>query len=422
MNSLSHSKEDRLLLACACTGARTHDINEFLEEKLLNWDYILESSMRHDIQPLLYWNLDKIDTRKNVPVEIMAILKKVYYRNVLRNMSIYDQLGIVLNAFKDAGIDVIVLKGAFLAEIVYGNIGLRSLNDVDLLIEKEDLHKVNKELAQLRYDVPVYPTKLHEKLVDQLAFDKEIHYINHVKNILIDIHWDITPSDSFFQIDIRKFWENAQSVKIAGVQTLMLAPEDLLQHLCLHLNKHIDDNSSVPPFQFKGFCDIAEVIRHYDKNINWNYLVQNSKNYRIEKQMYQGLYIVNKFFGAFVPIDVLRDLKTINCNSYFEDVFRNLNTIESDLKKKNQNKQRKEFNYLERLSKIDGIWNKVKILFGDVFPCKEFMIQHYQIKNKKLICVYYVIRFGIALRWGINVLSRSLLYQFRLKSKKAYFI
>jgi hypothetical protein len=44
-----------------------------------------------------------------------------------------------LKAFKSraAGIAVIVLKGTFLAEVDYENIGLRTIGDIDLLVKKE---------------------------------------------------------------------------------------------------------------------------------------------------------------------------------------------------------------------------------------------------------------------------------------------
>lgn len=413
------SNEYRLSLACARIDPNTIEIRGILKEKPLNWDYVMEYSIRHDIQPLLYWNLNQIDTDKEVPEKVMAILKKNYYQNVLHNMSIYDQLGIVLSAFINSGIKVIVLKGAFLAEIVYINIGLRSLGDIDLLIGKEDLQKAKKELAGLGYDYPVHPTMLHEILYDKLDTNKEIHFTNQEKKILIDIHWDIIPSDIPHKIDINAFWNNAQSIKIAGIETLALSVEDLLFHLCLHLDKHIDDEcDNVAPFQLKGFCDVAEVIKFYNGNINWKYLVQSSENCRIKYEMYQVLYIVNKFFGVLVPEDVLNDIRTAQYDTDFEDIFRSLSALESSLKKKKRNKEQKEFSYINRVSKIDGIWNKLKFIFGDIFPCKEFMIQHYNIKKNNLICIYYFIRFGIALRWVINVLYRSLFSLNKFNSKK----
>ena len=306
---------------------------------------------------------------------------------------------------------IIVLKGAFLAETIYKNIGLRPMSDIDILVRREDLQKVKNEVVHLRYHAPVYPTKWHDQL--QNAWTEEIQYTNQEKNVAIEVHWNVQPPSSHFQVDITKSWENAQPVKIAGVETLMLAPEDLLQHLCLHLDKHIS-SSGAPPLQFKWYCDIAEVIRHYGEKINWKYLVQSSKNYGIEEPIYQSLYFANKYFGAFVPVDVLKDLKTDKSNVNIEDIFKSSRMLDGNIKKR---KQWKEINYLKRLTKIDGIINKAHILFGDVFPCKEFMMQRYQIQNKKVIVVYYVIRFGTALHWGINALWLLLLYPFKFKSK-----
>ena len=392
----------------------THKVKEILDD-CLDWDYIVESSMNHGILPLLYWNLSRIDDGEYVPAEVMAKLRILYYKNAALNTLLYYELSRVLKAFKNIGIDVIVLKGAFLAETVYKNIGLRPMSDVDLLIKQEDLQKVKNEMVQLRYHAPVYPTKWHEQL--QNAWTEEIKYTNQEKNVAIDVHWNLQPPSSPIQVDITKSWENVQPVKTAGVETLILAPEDLLQHLCLHLDKHIS-SSGAPPLQFKWYCDIAEVIRYYNGKINWKYLVQTSKNYGIEEPIYQSLYLVNKYLGAVVPMDALEELKTVKSNVNIEDIFRSSRIMESVIKKKNQ---WREINYLKRLTKVDGIVNKAHILFGDVFPCKEFMMQRYPIKNKKLIGIYYLIRFGTALHWGINILWQLLLYpfKFKLKSKKA---
>jgi hypothetical protein len=362
--------------------AITHKVKGILEG-CRDWGYIVEGSMRHGISPLLYWNLKRIDDGKDVPAEVMTKLRIVYHKNAAWNTLRYDELSKILIAFNDVGIDVIVLKGAFLAETVYKNIGLRAFCDVDLLIKKGDLQKVKKELAQLRYHAPdnIYPTKWHEKLYEQMQTEQgeEIQFFNHDKTVKIDVHWDIQSPSSPFQIDINKFWENAQPVKIAGVETLVFAPEDLLLHLCLHMERHL---VNIGIIRFKWYADIPEVIEHYEEEINWVYLVQSSKNYGIEEPIYQSLYLVNKYFGAFVPMDVLKALKTVKSNANIEDIFRSSMTMEGNIKKK---KQWIEINYLKRLTKIDGIWNKAHILFGDVFPCKEFMMQRYQIQNKKLI-------------------------------------
>lgn len=415
VNQQNLSSEEKLIIYSARTNMN-EDLTKIAREILndnLDWDYILKSSIRHDIHPLLYWNMKKIENGNSVPEEIFSKLKTLYYGSAARNMFMYDELGTVLKALKNAGINVIVLKGGCLGETVYKNIGLRPMRDVDLLIKKGDLHKVKKELAQLEFDIPAHPTKLHEKLYEQELTEEsnEIQYNKQDKKIRVDIHWNIQDPSSPFQIDINEFWENAQSVRITGVDTLMLSPEDLLLHLCLHLDRHLSNLGAV---KLKNFCDIAEVLRHFEGTINWEYFMRMSRKYGVEEPIYKGLFYANKYLEAPVPPYVFNDLNPVETSADFKGIFIRTRTIESDLKTKIQ---WKEIKYFKRLKKVDGIWNKGKILFGDIFPCKEFMMQRYQMKNITLIYIYYPIRFVNALYWGINTLWQLPVYSFKSKTK-----
>ena len=403
IDQLSLSCEEQLLLYCS----RITPSDEIVEKirSILNinldWEDILKSSVLQGIIPLLYWNLSRIDAGKNVPVKIMDDLQKMYYGNLTRNMLLYHELSNILKAFKAEGIDVIVLKGAFLAEVIYKNIGLRPMKDIDLLIREEDLPVTIKEMARLKcHFANIFPTKLHEQLYVQLqpTLSEELQYINQNNNVIIEVHWDIQPPTSPFKIEIKTFWKNAKPIKIAGIETLMLAPEDLIKHLCLHLNKH-NHLKEYPAKPLRDYCDIAEVTKHYRETINWSYLLQSSKNHGIEEPIYQILSVADKYFDAFVPTEISSELETVKASADFEDILRMRREDDPEGEDKP-----KEFSYLINLKKIDGFWNKARILLGDVFPCKEFMVQRYQTRNKKPISVFYIIRFGTALHWGLKIL------------------
>ncbi len=404
MDQLSLSSEDKLLLYCSRLSIN-EDIKCKIEEILnnvLDWNYIVDCSIKQGISPLFYWNLKKVNNVKDVPSEIMKNLEKIYYSNLARNMLFYDELSKILTAFEKAGIDTIVLKGAFLAEEIYKNIGLRPMSDIDLLIKEKDLQKAKKELTELMYFAParIFPTKLHEQF--QIAQSNELPpFIHETKKIVIEIHWDIQPHQTPYKIDINKFWNNAKPIKIASVETLIFTSEDLLQHLCLHLDKHITSSSAPPAKPLRDYCDIAEVTRYYKDTINWNYLLQNSKDYGIEEPIFQGLYIAKKHFGAFVPEDILSELEPVKSSVCFEEIFKGL--IKDDSNKKYQCL---EMSYLVNLKPVKGIWNKSRIIFGDIFPSKEFMMYRYSITNEKQVYRYYLTRSGTALQWGLTILRQ----------------
>lgn len=409
MGQLNLSSENRLLIYCSRLNL-DEDIKlrtkEILNEAL-NWNYILDCSTKQGISPLLYWNLSKISNGKDVPCEIQKNLKKMYYNNLARNMLLYDELKKILKAFKRANIDTVVMKGAFLAEGIYKNISLRSMSDIDLLIKKEDLQKVKKELNKLIYFVTIkFPTKLHEQF--QTVVSEELSFVNENKKVIIDIHWNIQPPQSCHKIEIDEFWNNVKSVMIKGIETLTFGPENTLQHLCLHLDKHINLDTTPTANPLRDYCDIAEVTRYYKNTINWDYLLESSKNFGIEEPVFEKLYISNRYFGAFVPEGVLDKFEPLKSNVYAQEIF--IELIEGNPRKA---KAERKDNYITNLKLINGLCNKVYVIFGDIFPSKEYMTYRYSIKDEKQVYRYYLTRIGAAFIWGLTNLWRISLSLFR---------
>lgn len=394
---LNMSPEDQFLVYCARVSIddeTSFKIKEILSNRL-DWDYIVKSSKKHCISQLLYWNLGKLDFGKYIPENILISFKKMYQSNLLRNMYIYQELYKILKAFKEAEIDVIVLKGAFLAWIVYKDIGTRLMCDIDLLIRKDDLQRVDTELSKLKYSHGLlFTTKLHEKL--QTVFSTEKKYISDDKILNIDVHWDIQPVDSHFKIDVNALWRNAVPFNIIGVESLVLAPEDFLLHLCLHIDKHINDDSAPSPNYIKSYCDIASIITHYYNDIEWDYLLKISDKYDIVNPIYENIYISCKFFGAPLPENIFKKISSVNSEGNFEKIMRD--EIINDMRQKEKHI---EYYYLWQLKKINGLLNKIFFIMGNMFPSKEFMVRRYSIKNDYQLYVCYLIRIGIVLLYGL---------------------
>ncbi len=404
MDYLSLSAEEKLLLYCS--RLKISDEIKYKIEKILSygldWNFVLEYSLRQGISPLVYWNLREISVSKNIPPEVMQILLKTYYNNLARNLRFYNELSKILNAFKEADIDTIVMKGAFLAEVVYKNIGLRSMNDIDLLINADDLQKAKKELGKLMYfNKIVFPTKSHEQFIT--ALEEELQFINEAKKIVVEIHWNIQPPLSHHKVNVYEFWGNAKSVEIVGIETLTFGPENLLQHLCLHLDKHLSTTTAPPAKSLRDYCDIAELTKYYKEIINWNYLLQSSKDYGIEEPIYRGLYIANNYFGAFIPEDIVSKLQPININIEFKDMFKG--KVEGNSIK---NCHEPEIKSLISLKQVNGNLNRLRITFGYVFPSKEYMVYRYSIKDKKQVYLFYLSRSRIAFTLCLKTVLRQL--------------
>ena len=134
------SPERRFLLACARANSSAEELQRIAQELSrpeLDWNYLTAAACAHGVAPLIYHNLHRSRATRVLPPRATETLRNSYYGNAARNSFLYGELSNVLNAFREKQIEVIVLKGAALAETVYPNRALRPMSDIDLLVKRE---------------------------------------------------------------------------------------------------------------------------------------------------------------------------------------------------------------------------------------------------------------------------------------------
>ena len=198
------------------------------------WQALVNAAARHGLRPLLYERLATPSDSLKIPEAVLRELRESYLKNGLRNQLLYRDLARVLGELREDGIPVIVLKGAHLAALVYPRMALRVMGDIDLLVKRADLKQAASRLRQLGY--------AFETEVDIEAFLTGFPPPMHLPPLFkpphprIELHWRIDPAQPLQEeLDL---WQRARPARLAGVDTLVLAPEDLVLHLCLHGGSH----------------------------------------------------------------------------------------------------------------------------------------------------------------------------------------
>lgn len=347
--------EDYLLLNCAHINADTDKIKDSITPGL-DWAYIVETAKDHRIAPLVYNNLKNISD--NVPSDVIKSHKESYKTTLARNILALQELKTILKTFSESNIRVIVLKGAALAETLYPDIALRPFGDIDLLIHKDDLPKIDNNLSQFGYELrkDISP-EFYQKFSIELTYVKD-------ESFALDIHWHIVRLPYSKYVDIEQFWNNATPINIGGIDTLILSPEYLLLMLCLHVTR--EDYS-----QFFWLVDISEVIDYYRETFNWKLLLDKIQQYRIHSSMYYILLMVKQLLNAPVPEFVIDKLKTHRASS-FEDKIFDILTNPGIIRIKHA---------IAEFLAIKGTSQKFRFLFPKLFPSKDFLQTKYSGKN-----------------------------------------
>jgi len=293
--------ESRVLISCLATNRTAQQILSDITDPQLSWEKLVDVACQLGVGPLLYIRLGEFGLRDKIPVDIAGRIKEECFSSQARNMNVYAKLKTVLATLTGEGLSVVVLKGAALAERVYRHIGLRTMADVDLLVEKKNLDKAGAILERLGF-LPY--EGYHEKQWYRERHHHMVPYISSDGSMTIEIHWHIIERTALRDMPIDQLWARAQSVRIASIPCLALSDEHMLLHVALHL-------SSANQFQgqLRGLYDVAELLRRFGPELNWAELLRVAALVDAHKYLYVVLCLVRDALGAPVPVEVMKQLR-----------------------------------------------------------------------------------------------------------------
>jgi hypothetical protein len=250
------------------------------------------------VRPLLYRALKSRGLEGHTPAGLRDNVALAYRDTALRNLRLCAELARVARALAARDVPVLVLKGAHLVGEVYRDVGLREMNDLDVLVRVEHLSTAVNVLLERGYR-SLYPFTIESDVA------AGHHLTRFVKRDVagIEIHWNITPPHPPHAIDPADLWRRAVSLTIAGVPMRGLCPVDLLLHLCFHA-------SFQHQFQFglRPFCDIAATIDQCGTDVDWVVMVRRARDWNWTRGVYLALRLARDLVGARVPADVFHEL------------------------------------------------------------------------------------------------------------------
>ncbi len=358
----------------------------------LDWDYLLQIGKTHGLAPLLYYHLNRIDHNHRIPQSIMDQLHTIYYSNLIRNLLLYEELRGVLKSFEEKGIPVVALKGIVLAEFVYKNVALRPMADVDLLVQKRNLSEITKTLFKLGFAVLPQEKRATVKYMNESHFMKRQENLKHLPILIINIHWDLTAPARFkgaTKINTQQMISKARPGKIACGNILVMAPEDQVLHVIYHATfQH-------PFIGLLQFCDVAELIKLKENELDWQVLVKTSRNGRIATAAYYFLSSSKKLLGAPIPDWVLKALAPNLLKRSLLDTL----VIKSGFLIRCPTHSVAS-RYLLQVLMLDKMINTLSLLWKAIFPPLEWLAVYYSCPRAKKLYLSHLLNLSTILFSG----------------------
>ncbi len=305
-----------LLLCCA----RTHITPEIaqrihsLVQKNIDWEYLLQTSLKQRVMPLLYRSL-KNTCPKQVPEETLKQLRSYYLTNATRNLFLTGKLLKILSLFKNNNILAVPFKGPVLAESVYGDITLRQFSDLDILVHPNDAPKARTLLMEQGYLPEI---NLDDKQFNMyIKNEDDFAFICDKSRVFVELHWELTGRDSSIPIYLDLFENRLIRTEIGGKKVYNLQPEELLLYLCIHGAKHCWDS-------LDWICCVAELTNTYP-DLNWGRAAQMASKVHCERIFFLGLFLAFDLLNISLPEIIHKYIEADpKVRVLAEEVYRNL--------------------------------------------------------------------------------------------------
>jgi hypothetical protein len=235
-----------------------------------------------------------------MPLAAWQRLQRDLAEATARHMIMSGELGHLLKEFDRERIPVIPLKGPVLAETLYRHPALRPCSDLDLLIRRESIGRVDDLLRRLGY----------RRLADAHSYEFDVAYDHATlyeapSGIHVDLHWALLsePRYSWDEREALTVWERAIPIRVAGEDALGLCPEDLLLYLAVHLAVH----HSLAGLLW--YYDLFLLIERSTSTLDWPALSARASCWRVRTAVYFTLREVERLFGARAPAALMAGLE-----------------------------------------------------------------------------------------------------------------
>ena len=198
----------------------------------LDWNRFLRVVARHRVVGLAHDGLSR--ARPNVPAPIARELAERAAALVQQSLLIAAESARLQGLFAQADLPLIFLKGASLAILAYGSVGLRQSEDIDLLVPYETLPAATALLTRAgyrRFDPPNDISDPQLRLI--MSLRKDLGFVHEATRQRIELHWRLFLNPH--AMDEASMMRSCQTVRLTAAMTLRtLNDEDLFAYLCMH--------------------------------------------------------------------------------------------------------------------------------------------------------------------------------------------
>lgn len=257
------------------------------------WAELLRLALEHGLLPVA---AARLAGQAGVPADLARDLALGSAMTARRNLELAGELIRILGWLADEGIVGVPWKGPLLAQQAYGQIGLRSFFDLDVLVRRGDLSAARDVLLGRGFRTEKAMTAVQQRrYVDQQG---ELEFVREADGLWLELHTAVVPTYYAAGRNVDDLWLRLRAARLARAEVWSLALSDDLEALCVHGSKHRWD-------RLAWVLDVALVAARLDED-GWRDLLERSARHGTLRMVSLGVVLAVDLCAARLPDDVVQ--------------------------------------------------------------------------------------------------------------------
>jgi len=378
--------EDNFILNASRLNLSEENISALkkIPKKTIDWPLFEKKALLHGVDTFIYYSLKNHNLSELIPPETFNRFQEHYYQVAYQNSVFLDEVDKLSAIIDDK---IVLLKGMDLIQSLYPNIAIRSMVDIDILVDSEkdrDIWDKLKKNGFVESESNIFKSPLHIPKPDA-----HFHTLPGLVNgkCYVEIHWNIFQRELFFD-ETKIAWRKAVLID-SNKKLFRLSNEFLLVHLCSHLYFHKHQYVIL-----RMVCDINEFVLKHGNCLKWNDINGICNNPILRNALITSLTYAHFLFTTPIPPDF------INKELLIEKTI-NLETLI-----KGNKLQNRFICYFAVLKSISKTRDRFNYIFRTILPVRDWMNEKYQAKSGIKLVMAYIKYWSFQL--NTNIIKRGI--------------
>ena len=235
------------------------------------WQQVLFAATAHGMAPLVFLHAAQVGLLASLPPAVAGGLGDSYRQTLVTNRGLQREQETILSALAARGVAAIPVKGITLAARYYGDLAVRPIHDIDLLVRRGQVRQAGQILKGLGY-APLYghtrPGNFAALLEAELSYARD-------EGAKVELHWELTQRPAYRGgLPASAAWRRTQMTELHGRMFRQLSASDELRFLCAHCT--VDHPVTRSGIRMIWLVDIVELVQALPGDWDWPGFIQET--------------------------------------------------------------------------------------------------------------------------------------------------